>query len=397
EERVVSHRLRHRADLVEARGEGDDAVARDGAVGRAQTDVAAKRGGLLDRAAPVGAESPRCQTRGHGRRGSSPGSTRHALGIPWVARRAEGRVLRRRAHCELVCVRLPQQLQARRLAAHGNGRIEHRDVVLEDLRAGSRTHALRGDDVLEGDRDAVVLVRVDQREEAVQVVVAGVDRLAIGRAGVGARHLATLEQAHRILCGESEGVDHSASSVTPVGGTRKKPPSRSGAFAKTSSSGSDWRGSSGRNELTTASGCEVGGTSERSSSDTLPTAVRMSFSCTSRGTISSSVSSRRASPATWSTSSLEIGIGWDTPQRMRPPFGGLVTRVPKGKLDRLDVRGLRALRALHDLELNSLTLGQRLVSLLRDGGEVDEDVLSTLALDESVALLVRKPLHGALS
>ena len=71
--------------------------------------------------------------------------------------------------------------------------------------------------------------------------------------------------------------------------------------------------------------------------------------------------------------------------------------VPKGKLDRLDVRGLSALGALHDLELNSLTLGQRLVPLLRDGGEVDEHVLATLTLDESVALLVRKPLHGALS
>jgi hypothetical protein len=28
---------------------------------------------------------------------------------------------------------------------------------------------------------------------------------------------------------------------------------------------------------------------------------------------------------------------------------------------------------------------------------MDEDVLSTLTLDESIALLVRKPLHGALS
>src|ERR1700675_975996 len=83
---------------------------------------------------------------------------------------------------------------------------------------------------------------------------------------------------------------------------------------------------------------------------------------------------------------------------MRAPFGARLTlSFDRKKLNRLDVRGLSALGALHDLELNSLTLGQRLVPLLRDGGEVNEDVLATLTLDESVALLVRKPLHGALS
>src|SRR6266536_1146578 len=85
------------------------------------------------------------------------------------------------------------------------------------------------------------------------------------------------------------------------------------------------------------------------------------------------------------------------PRKRRGPLSGASLSVPKGKLDRLDVRGLSALGALHDLELNSLTLGQRLVPLLRDGGEMDEDILATLTLDESVALLVRKPLHGALS
>src|SRR3989442_14613604 len=63
----------------------------------------------------------------------------------------------------------------------------------------------------------------------------------------------------------------------------------------------------------------------------------------------------------------------------------------------LDVRCLSSLGAMNAHELNSLTLGQRLVALLRDGGEVDENVLATLTLDESIALLVREPLHGALS
>ena len=61
--------------------------------------------------------------------------------------------------------------------------------------------------------------------------------------------------------------------MTPPGGTLKYEPSRSGAFASASSTGSDGRGSSAPHTLTTSSGCEVGGTSERSSSETFDTAV----------------------------------------------------------------------------------------------------------------------------
>src|SRR2546425_4226452 len=83
---------------------------------------------------------------------------------------------------------------------------------------------------------------------------------------------------------------------------------------------------------------------------------------------------------------------------MRAPVGArILFSFDRKKLDGLDVRGLRALGALHDLEFHTLTFRQRLVPLLRDRGEVNEDVLSTLTLDESVALLVREPLDGALS
>ena len=44
----------------------------------------------------------------------------------------------------------------------------------------------------------------------------------------------------------------------------------------------------------------------------------------------------------------------------------------------------------------SLAFGEGLEAVHRDRGEVDEDVVPTLALDEAVALLVRKPLDGAL-
>src|SRR5512134_867218 len=71
-------------------------------------------------------------------------------------------------------------------------------------------------------------------------------------------------------------------------------------------------------------------------------------------------------------------------------------RYERVSLDRGDVRGLQALVALHDLELHALTLGQRAVALRLDRRVMDEDVVAVLTLDESVALLVRKPLDGAL-
>src|SRR5262249_39936361 len=73
------------------------------------------------------------------------------------------------------------------------------------------------------------------------------------------------------------------------------------------------------------------------------------------------------------------------PSNKEAPFRGPLTTVPKGKSsDRDDVRRLQALLALHDLELDLLTLGQRLVPVHRDRREVDEDVLPLLALDEPI-------------
>src|SRR4029077_1245441 len=84
-------------------------------------------------------------------------------------------------------------------------------------------------------------------------------------------------------------------------------------------------------------------------------------------------------------------------QSQRAPSGARCdVSVPKGKLSGLHVRGLGALRPLDHFERNALAFGQRLVALHRDRGEVHEHVVATLPLDEAVALLVRKPLHGAL-
>ena len=72
-----------RADLVERAGEGDEAEARDAAVGRLQADDAAQAGRLADGAAGVGAERqrrlarprPPPPSRRWSRRGCAPGPT----------------------------------------------------------------------------------------------------------------------------------------------------------------------------------------------------------------------------------------------------------------------------------------------------------------------------------
>ena len=53
----ILDRAGERADLIERRGEGDEAVAGDAAVGGFESDTTAEGGGLADGAACVGAES----------------------------------------------------------------------------------------------------------------------------------------------------------------------------------------------------------------------------------------------------------------------------------------------------------------------------------------------------
>src|SRR3954453_22674400 len=63
-------------------------------------------------------------------------------------------------------------------------------------------------------------------------------------------------------------------------------------------------------------------------------------------------------------------------------------------VERADVRRLRALRTLRDVERDLLVLAQRLVARALDRREMREHVLAAVVgLDESEALLVVEPLH----
>ena len=65
-------------------------------------------------------------------------------------------------------------------------------------------------------------------------------------------------------------------------------------------------------------------------------------------------------------------------------------------LEGLYVRRLQAFWTFGHFEFNCLAIIQRLIAISHNRGEVDENVLSTLALDEAEALAGIEPLHCSL-
>src|SRR5262249_61773577 len=109
------------ADLVGRGSRRDEAVARAPSVGRVEPHRPAEGGGQADRAASVGAESGR-RDAARDRDAASPArAAGHALRVPWVPGGAEGGVLGRRSHGELVEVRLPQDERAGLAQARDDG------------------------------------------------------------------------------------------------------------------------------------------------------------------------------------------------------------------------------------------------------------------------------------
>ena len=83
----------HRADLVEARRERDQATAADAAVGRLESGDAAEAGRLTDRAAGVGADRHGGHIGRHAGCRTAARATRSPREVPRVANRAEGGIL----------------------------------------------------------------------------------------------------------------------------------------------------------------------------------------------------------------------------------------------------------------------------------------------------------------
>ena len=151
QDRGVPHGVRQRADLIERRGEGEQAVARHAAVGRLEPHEAAERGRLADRPSRV-----RPERGGHEASRDRDGrpaarSAGSASAVPRVARRAQRRVLGGRSHRELVAVRLAHDHRAgTQQPLHDRGVVGRR-VAGEHLRRGGGRQRAGADVVLECD------------------------------------------------------------------------------------------------------------------------------------------------------------------------------------------------------------------------------------------------------
>ena len=95
------------------------------------------------------------EPRGHERGAAARRAARHPAGVPRVRDGPAHAVLVRRAHRELVHVRLAERHGAGRRQSLDHGRVERRDVALEHPRAAGRRHGRGDEDVLVGQRQAV--------------------------------------------------------------------------------------------------------------------------------------------------------------------------------------------------------------------------------------------------
>ena len=88
----------------------------------------------------------------------------------------------------------------------------------------------------------------------------------------------------------------------------------------------------------------------------------------------------------------QLGASFPGCEMQRARFSGLACLPLEGG----DARCLQALGSLGHFEFNRLRLVQRLISLRLNRGEMDENVLAGLTLDESKALAGIKPLYCSL-
>ena len=180
DERGVFDRLRERADLVERRGEGDEAVAGNAAVGGFQADDAAMRGGLADGAAGVGAERGDGGVVGDGGGGTTGRTAGDAGVVVGVAGFSERGVFGGGAHGELVLIEAAEGDRPGGAEFFDDGGVVGRDVVFEEFRAAGAGLAEHVHVVLDGDRDAAE----GQREVGVRGFGEGGFEI-VGKVGTG--------------------------------------------------------------------------------------------------------------------------------------------------------------------------------------------------------------------
>ncbi len=176
EQRRIGDRRGERTDLVEARRERDEPVARHEAVRGLDADDTAERGRLADRAAGIGAESQRGELGGDRRRAAARRAARPRgwgrAGCGWARTPSSRSTIPSRTRRGSSC---------RHDGAGGDEPFDHGRVVgrlpaVEDPRRARRGHAPRAQVVLERDRHA---------GERARIVAGGDTRVDGGRRRTG--------------------------------------------------------------------------------------------------------------------------------------------------------------------------------------------------------------------
>ena len=145
---------RHRTDLVERGRKRNQTIARYRAVGRLETDYAAERRRLTNRAAGVRTDCERNLSRRNDRRGAAGRAAGHVCRIVRIAGLLQRRVLTGGAHCKLVQIGFTGNDQTRLVQLVHHSRIVKRHEILKHFRRTSRLSTLGADVVLDRDRNA---------------------------------------------------------------------------------------------------------------------------------------------------------------------------------------------------------------------------------------------------
>ena len=182
-ERRVGHGPRHGADVREA-PRAARRVGRDAPVGGLQAEDPRAGGGDADRAAAVGPDVKRAQSRRRGRGRAAGRASRRPLEVPGIARRPEEEVVGRADPAEGRRVRLAEHDRAGALHALDHRGVLGGHVVAVERRAECRAHPLGHDEVLHREGHAV-----ERPEQSTPSHQGALGRLRLPPRGlVGQRH-----------------------------------------------------------------------------------------------------------------------------------------------------------------------------------------------------------------
>ena len=148
DEGQVLDRAGERADLVQRRGEGHEAVAAHSPVRGLEAVDPAERSRLANGAAGIGAEGEGSEAGRHRRGGAAGGAAGHPRGVPGIAGLLVTAVLGGGAHGELVHVGLADEDRSLGFEAGEGGGGEGRPIALEDPGSAGRGQALEVENVL---------------------------------------------------------------------------------------------------------------------------------------------------------------------------------------------------------------------------------------------------------